>query len=90
MFIVLTYDVDTARLPKVARVCQNYGVRVQNSVFELRVTQKQLIDLKSRLSVIIQGDDSVRFYKVSSMAADIEILGRQNRIEILSDKAFIL
>ena len=40
MFVLITYDVsteDTAgkkRLRRVAKICMNYGVRVQNSVFE--------------------------------------------------------
>jgi len=40
MFILITYDVSTAdaagrkRLRKVAKLCVNYGMRVQNSVFE--------------------------------------------------------
>ena len=40
MLILVTYDVNTesnagrARLRKVAKVCVNYGQRVQNSVFE--------------------------------------------------------
>ena len=51
MYILVTYDVDTTsetgkkRLRKVARICQNYGQRVQNSVFECEVTEVQYIIL---------------------------------------------
>lgn len=44
MLILFTYDVETLttegkqRLRKVAKVCVNYGQRVQNSVFECVVT----------------------------------------------------
>ena len=43
MMILITYDINTEtptgakRLRKVAKACQNYGQRVQNSVFECLV-----------------------------------------------------
>lgn len=43
MFVLITYDVCTIttsgakRLRNVARICKNYGQRVQNSVFECLV-----------------------------------------------------
>ena len=49
MFVVVTYDVNTEtndgkrRLRNVARICKNYGVRVQNSVFECVVDYVQLL-----------------------------------------------
>ena len=45
MYILITYDVDTIsetgqkRLRQVAKACQDYGQRVQNSVFECEVTE---------------------------------------------------
>lgn len=47
MLMLITYDVNTetpagrARLRKVAKQCENYGRRVQNSVFECIVNQAQ-------------------------------------------------
>lgn len=44
MYILVTYDVDTTtkegarRLRQVAKACQDYGQRVQNSVFECELT----------------------------------------------------
>ena len=41
VLLVVTYDVDTTnkegehRLRKVAQLCERYGMRVQNSVFEV-------------------------------------------------------
>lgn len=59
MFVVVTYDVNTEspegrrRLRRVARVCKNYGTRVQNSVFECVVDSVQLLQMKAEtLSVI--------------------------------------
>ena len=53
MYILVTYDVDTIsekgqkRLRRVARICKNYGQRVQNSVFECEVTESQYCVLKN-------------------------------------------
>ena len=71
MMVVLSYDVDTSdsagakRLRKVAKVCEAYGCRVQNSVFELLIEPAQLVALKARLTAVIDADkDSVRFYRL--------------------------
>ncbi len=78
--VLITYDVNTEdragarRLRKVAKVCLNYGQRVQNSVFECSVTPAMFIEIKSQLSDIIDVErDSLRFY----------LLGKnwQNRVE---------
>lgn len=56
MLVLVTYDVNTSsaagqkRLRKVAKLCERYGLRVQNSVFEVLVDAAQLAVLKSDLS----------------------------------------
>lgn len=69
MYILITYDVQTEtsegqrRLRKVARLCQDYGQRVQNSVFECVLTEVQLAQLKDKLlSVMDTQNDSIRIY----------------------------
>ncbi len=69
MFILITYDVCTEnaagkrRLRRVAKLCVNYGVRVQNSVFECQADAAQWRTLKARLLEEIDEDkDSLRFY----------------------------
>ena len=69
MLLLITYDVNTEneagkkRLRKVAKQCENYGRRVQNSVFECIVDQAQSVTLKSLLTEIIDDKvDSLRFY----------------------------
>jgi len=69
MMVLVSYDVttvDTAgrrRLRKVARACQDYGQRVQLSVFEIEVEPAQWTTLKQRLVDLIEPDqDSLRFY----------------------------
>lgn len=67
--MLITYDVNITsphgekRLRNVARVCLNYGKRVQNSVFECILTEAQFVVLRDQLKGIIDSDqDSIRFY----------------------------
>ena len=69
MLVLITYDVNTSdaegrkRLRKVAKQCQNYGQRVQNSVFECLIDTAQLKLLRTSLIDIIDAEkDSLRFY----------------------------
>jgi len=71
MFVLVTYDINTQssegarRLRKVAKVCLNYGQRVQNSVFECLVNEAQLREIEQKLTKIINEDkDSLRFYRL--------------------------
>ncbi|WP_066400723.1 CRISPR-associated endonuclease Cas2 [Cytobacillus eiseniae] len=73
MLVLITYDVSTMtsagrkRLRKVSKVCQNYGQRVQNSVFECVVDATQFTSLKFELAGIIdEGQDSLRFYQLGN------------------------
>jgi CRISPR-associated protein Cas2 len=75
MLILVTYDVSTVekagqrRLRRVARACQDYGVRVQKSVFECQVGQKEWVQLRARLLKEIKHDaDSLRFYFLDQSA----------------------
>jgi len=69
--MLVSYDVSTEtsegrrRLRRVAKVCLNFGQRVQKSVFECKVTQAQLEALKSQLlDEIDPEEDSLRFYRI--------------------------
>ena len=69
MMVLITYDVNTQsaagqkRLRKVAKQCQNYGQRVQNSVFECIIDTARLKQLQAALEKLIDKDkDSLRFY----------------------------
>lgn len=90
MMLVVAYDVDTTtqagekRLRKVAQLCERYGSRVQNSVFEVLLTPAQLVELKSGLTKIIDvKSDSIRIYRIGSTYQNkIEVLGKSTRVEI--------
>ena len=69
MYVLITYDVATSmeggpkRLRQVAKVCLDFGQRVQNSVFECKVDPGQLVQLKAKLLKIVDLEtDSLRFY----------------------------
>ena len=75
MLILVTYDVATVeragrrRLRRVAQACEDYGTRVQKSVFECQVGQKEWVMLRDRLLSEIKGDeDSLRFYFLDEKA----------------------
>jgi len=69
MMVLISYDVSTnskegrKRLRMVAKTCENYGIRVQLSVFECNVDPAQWTLLKNRLLDIYKPEeDSLRFY----------------------------
>jgi CRISPR-associated protein Cas2 len=79
MFMLVSYDIcDPKRLPKVAKLLEGYGNRVQYSVFECILTERQFRELQRRLLRLIRlEEDSVRFYRLcESCRAQIEILGQ--------------
>ena len=69
MMVLISYDVKTSeeggarRLRRVAKVCKNFGQRVQFSVFECIVDPAQWTALREKLITEIDSDsDSLRFY----------------------------
>jgi CRISPR-associated protein Cas2 len=73
MFVLIAYDVATAdpkgqrRLRKVARACEDFGQRVQKSVFECRIGAADWAVFKDRLLKEINlAEDSLRFYHLDA------------------------
>lgn len=71
MYILITYDINVtstsgqSRLRRVAKICENYAQRVQNSVFECRLNEAELLKVKKQLLEVINMDmDSLRFYRL--------------------------
>ena len=69
MMVLITYDVSTEseagkkRLRRVSKKCQDYGQRVQHSVFECLIDPAQLKQLQDTLHKIIDPEvDSLRYY----------------------------
>ena len=69
MLVIGTFDVcldvpaGKKRLRRVAKCCTNYGIRVQNSVFECIVDQAQFLRMRHDiLKEIDKSKDRVRLY----------------------------
>ena len=90
MLVLVTYDVDTTtlagqkRLRKVAKVCEDYGQRVQNSVFECVVDAAQVRALKARLVELINPErDSLRFYYLgNNWRGKVEHIGTKPSVDL--------
>jgi CRISPR-associated protein Cas2 len=70
--VLISYDVSTEiiagrrRLRKVAQVCQDFGQRVQKSVFECAVNEEQFEEVVRRLlDIINKAEDSLRVYRLT-------------------------
>lgn len=90
MLVLITYDVNTetkagrTRLRKVAKQCVNYGVRVQNSVFECIMDAAKCREVKNILSNIIDKEkDSLRFYYLGNKyQTKVEHIGAKETINV--------
>jgi CRISPR-associated protein Cas2 len=90
MYVLVTYDVSTTtpagkkRLRLAAQACLDFGQRVQNSVFEMKVDPAQWTTCKDRLLKIIDSEeDSLRFYYLgSNWKRRVEHVGSKPSIDI--------
>ena len=78
MRLLITYDVSTVdkagerRLRRVARACEDYGTRVQKSVFECTIGEKDWVEFQSRLRAEMdEKQDSLRVY---FLGADVRVV----------------
>ncbi|MFC6645301.1 CRISPR-associated endonuclease Cas2 [Granulicella cerasi] len=69
MLVLVSYDVSTRddagrkRLRRIARLCEDRGQRVQNSVFECDVDAAQWVTFRATLlAEMSPEEDSLRFY----------------------------
>lgn len=93
MYVIITYDVETKsksgnkRLRDVAKICKNYGQRVQNSVFELQIYPADLVEIKNKLERVIDKQrDSIRIYNLGkNRERRAETLGKDDSYNPSSD-----
>ena len=91
--VLITYDVETVtsagekRLRRVSKECQNYGQRVQNSVFECVVTEAQFVLLRNEIASIIDMEkDTVRFYFLGNNWNNrVEYIGRKTSFDVTTE-----
>ena len=94
MLILITYDVSTVdekagarRLRRVAKACVSYGTRVQKSVFEMQLGQKEWAELRARLlGEIDLAQDSLRIYFIDQTSQTrIEHFGTTRPVNVVDD-----
>ncbi|MDP3274837.1 MAG: CRISPR-associated endonuclease Cas2 [Deltaproteobacteria bacterium] len=75
MLVLVTYDVAASsaegrkRLRRIAQACEDYGQRVQYSVFECKLGERDWVRLRARLLGEMDGsEDSLRFYFLDERA----------------------
>jgi CRISPR-associated protein Cas2 len=80
MFVVVTYDIanDRRRL-QVSSELENFGDRVNYSVFECRLEPGTIALLRKRLAELIEpGEDNVRYYVLcDACVTKIEVQGKK-------------
>ena len=89
MQVLVCYDVTTTtpegrrRLRRIARVCLDFGQRVQQSVFECTLDETGLTRLRARLLDEIElEEDSLRLYRLLGKFEEIvESYGRDRRVD---------
>lgn len=78
MLVIATYDVaDSKRLAKIAKIMEDYGTRVQYSVFEIHADISVLEEIMRRVSREIKNEeDSVRLYPLcKNCEKKLEVIG---------------
>ena len=96
MLMLVSYDVSTVtpegrrRLRQIAKACLDWGIRVQNSVFECNVDAAQWVTLKAKLEKIFDPQtDSLRYYNLGNNYANrIVHVGAKPTIDV--EEALIL
>ena len=71
MLTVVAYDIsDPKRLARIARVCEDYGLRVQYSIFECHLDQETFNQLWLKLlETMDEDEDRIVAYKLDARAA---------------------
>lgn len=65
MRVVVTYDISKDKVrKKVFRILESYGAWKQYSVFELELTDVQLVQMKVKIQSVIEEHDRIRFYEL--------------------------
>lgn len=97
MLMLITYDISLedvegqARLRRVAKLCLDYGVRVQYSVFECDIAPDQWVVLKDKLLKTYNPEtDSLRFYHLGSKwRRKVEHHGAKPSVDVFKDTLIV-
>ena len=68
MFVILVYDVNAKRDPKVKKICDKYLHHIQRSLYEGFITKMKLNRLKAEIKKVIDASsDQCTIYKFESL-----------------------
>ena len=83
MLHLIAYDIsDGKKLRKVARLCEDYGIRVEKSVFECDLDNNQFAELWTKLAFLVCESDSIIDYPIGLLdRKKIRTLGGVKRHE---------
>ena len=72
MLHLIAYDITSAkRLRKIARICEDFGVRVEKSVFECDLKEKDFESMWKQLSRMVDSDeDRIIDYPIGLISRD--------------------
>lgn len=95
MRYVVSYDIQSDKIRrKLAKLLEGYGVRIQFSVFECKLTDKKFKKLYKEIFKLTSGKDegSVRFYSICKNCEDkIVTIGKPiNELRILQSEVIII
>ena len=78
MFVLVAYDIaDNRRLQRIAKIMEDYGDRVQYSVFEMDVEQATFREMKRRTERVLEEEvDGVKYFFICERCAGrIDVVG---------------
>jgi len=89
-FIVISYDIsDNKRRTKVAKTLEDFGKRVQYSVFECLLLPAEFIKLKKRLKPYVrEARDTIRFYFIG--AEDVSRIQMMGAGKVTEEKPYFI
>ena len=92
---VVSYDISNDKVrAKIAKELENFGRRVQYSVFECRISEKQFEQLYGKLTVLMQEEKegNVRIYKLCGKCErDVITIGIKNAaLSQMEEELFII
>lgn len=92
MLYIVSYDIpNDRRRTKLARILKDFGTRVQYSVFECRLRERQLQKMLARVRKLIDPkEDRVRVYGLCADCADRVIVEGENALPPWEEEDFII
>lgn len=92
---VVSYDISKDKLRnKIAKLLEGYGIRMQYSVFECKLSEDKFLELYQKIAGLSGefNNDSVRFYKLckncESEIRNIGVVGKER--EVIEEETIVV